>query len=219
LVSLAHDLTILIQPQFYKRWENYFDTAELFCFIWLGAISLATSKQRKTIEKTRLEALEKEKEFQLTASLKAELEVKYAQKTDELERQKNELQKTLNELKSIQSQLIQSEKMASLGELTAGIAHEIQNPLNFVNNFSELNSELILELKDELKKGNLEEVKNIVGDIVNPAQRLQSAAKENQIIISENSYRKVKESFNCQKVGEVNLKNKADALVIYEVLD
>ena len=63
------------------------------------------------------------------------------------------LEATLTNLRSTQSQLIQSEKMASLGELTAGIAHEIQNPLNFVNNFSEVNTELLEEMKDELSKG------------------------------------------------------------------
>ncbi len=75
------------------------------------------------------------------------------------------LQKTLSDLKATQSQLIQSEKMASLGELTAGIAHEIQNPLNFVNNFSEVNKEMIAELKEEINKGNYDEVKTIADDI------------------------------------------------------
>jgi len=80
-------------------------------------------------------------------------------------KQRNELQSTLAELKNTQSQLIHAEKMASLGELTAGIAHEIQNPLNFVNNFSEVNRELITELREELENGNLAEVKAISGDL------------------------------------------------------
>jgi C4-dicarboxylate-specific signal transduction histidine kinase len=66
----------------------------------------------------------------------------------------HELNQSLENLRSTQTQLIQTEKMASLGQLTAGIAHEIQNPLNFVNNFSEVSNELIDEMKDELAAGN-----------------------------------------------------------------
>tara|TARA_R110002073_G_scaffold139232_2_gene289380 strand:+ start:160044 stop:163670 length:3627 start_codon:yes stop_codon:yes gene_type:complete len=77
----------------------------------------------------------------------------------------NELEASIEDLKATQSQLIQSEKMASLGELTAGIAHEIQNPLNFVNNFSDVNIELIDEMQEELKAGNQEEVIEISNDI------------------------------------------------------
>ena len=78
---------------------------------------------------------------------------------EKIEVQKKDLEQTLDELRTTQGQLIQSAKMASLGELTAGIAHEIQNPLNFVNNFSEVNKELLEELKTEVEKGNIEEVK------------------------------------------------------------
>jgi len=105
-----------------------------------------------------------------TRAANLKLEQQVAQRT-------SELQASLNKLTSTQKQLIQSEKMASLGELTAGIAHEIQNPLNFVNNFSELNKELLVELKDEIRKGNLDEVHAIADDIISNEEKINHHGK------------------------------------------
>jgi signal transduction histidine kinase/ligand-binding sensor domain-containing protein len=87
------------------------------------------------------------------------------------------LNKSITELKSTQAQLIQSEKMASLGELTAGIAHEIQNPLNFVNNFSEVSTELIAELDSEIDKGNTKDAKEIATDLRQNLEKINHHGK------------------------------------------
>lgn len=176
-VSALRNFFILVDDQLYHRWQNYFETAKLLTFIWIFAtwfISYRQGKARKKeLEERRLEELQNK----IIVERKVELEVLVRERTAELSNQKEELQQALAELRTTQDQLIQSEKLASLGELTAGIAHEIQNPLNFVNNFSEVSAELVDEMEEELKKGDVTEAMAIASDIKLNLQKISHHGK------------------------------------------
>ena len=154
LISLFSNLVHVLEPALYKLWDNYIDSALFFALVWMLAMWLNMQKQQKALEKERQKTKEEAEHSHLIALRKDELEHLVAERTAELTQQKEELQQAMVELQATQIQLIQREKLASLGELTAGIAHEIQNPLNFVNNFSEVSSELVDELREEKKKAH-----------------------------------------------------------------
>ena len=182
-LSALIDLTEVIAPDFYNNWNKYFGTATMLSVIWLAAILFSQHKQNKAAEKERLRR-EKEDEINRAIAIrKVELEELVTERTAELTQQKEELEHTLDELRSAQAQLIHSEKMASLGELTAGIAHEIQNPLNFVNNFSEISNELIDEMKQELAAGSWQSATEIADVVKQNLEKINHHGKRADAIV------------------------------------
>ncbi|HVW95999.1 MAG TPA: ATP-binding protein [Mucilaginibacter sp.] len=158
-VGFLNGLLELVVPKFYDKYDNIFQLATLAAFVWIFGRWANSNKQ--------------EEELRIAAERKAELEALVNERTAELVKQKENLQEIVEELKATQDQLIQSEKMASLGELTAGIAHEIQNPLNFVNNFSDVSMELLDEMEEELNNGDKEEAIAIAADIKQNLEKIR----------------------------------------------
>jgi len=182
-IMVLETITEMISSSLYNSLEIYFESAGGFAILWAIVMWINNTKQRKALEKEKQKALEKEKEYKITEALKTQLEKQVAERTTELTKQKNELVKALDELKAAQTQLIHAEKMASLGELTAGIAHEIQNPLNFVNNFSDVSTELIEEAKEELASGNQEEAIEILSDLKSNLEKIMVHGKRADSIV------------------------------------
>jgi signal transduction histidine kinase len=135
-----------------KQYDAFMDSTQGFVLIWLMTFIFIARSQKKQLEKEELLREEEAKAKRLIEAQNMQLEKLVAERTAALTNQAQELQTTLTELRTTQAQLVQSEKMASLGELTAGIAHEIQNPLNFVNNFADVSAELLTELEEEQAK-------------------------------------------------------------------
>ncbi len=180
VASLINETIKLISTDFYNHWGDWLDASKTFAIIWGIGTWLVTRRQQKELVKAREKTREEEENNKVITAMKAELEVQVAERTSELTKQKEELEVALDELKSTQAQLIQSEKMASLGELTAGIAHEIQNPLNFVNNFSEVNNELIEEMNVE---NDISEIKVIANNIKQNNEKISFHGKRADAIV------------------------------------
>ena len=150
------DLVIIITPPWWRTWWAY-------CIYALLLIAAAFGTHR----------------FQRAKLIRAERERGRAKELA----QAKQIERAYNELKTTQAQLVQSEKMASLGELTAGIAHEIQNPLNFVNNFSEVSNELIGEMKQELAIGNTQQANEIADDLKKNLEKINHHGKRADAIV------------------------------------
>jgi len=143
--------------------------------------SIKAVDKELTIIEFKLERTEKVK--RTTSVLLEETIDELEKKRADVEQANAALKESLEDLKSAQAQLIQSEKMASLGELTAGIAHEIQNPLNFVNNFSEVNKELIDELKDAVASNDQEDIELILNDLAENEDKIKHHGKRAEGIV------------------------------------
>jgi two-component system, NtrC family, sensor kinase len=148
-------------------------------------LTLSEQQRLQNIEKDRVVYQNKIRTYFLLAGIGVLLllAIIFYRNNRQKQKAKLKIEQAYDNLKATQQQLIQSEKMASLGELTAGIAHEIQNPLNFVNNFSEVNKELLAEMNEEIEKGNYSEVKAIAKDVIDNQEKINHHGKRADAIV------------------------------------
>ncbi|WP_121808665.1 sensor histidine kinase [Mucilaginibacter kameinonensis] len=169
-------ITIVIATAWYLRWWAWLIYIVLFASAIYAFIAYR-SRQLK-YENQLLEEKVKQRTDDLSRANK-----ELSEQQEEIITQRDQLADAVDNLKTTQQQLIQAEKLASLGELTAGIAHEIQNPLNFVNNFSEVSMELIDEMETELTNGDAEEAKAIAADVKLNLEKIHHHGKRADAIV------------------------------------
>ena len=165
----SSSFTLIIKSPWWQTWWAWVFWVILFI---LGLYAFITYRSRKLLQDKKV----------LEHKVQARTEEVIRQK-EEIEAQRDNIEHAYSELKTTQSQLVQREKMASLGELTAGIAHEIQNPLNFVNNFSEVSVELLDELKDEARAGHGDDVIAIADDLTQNLEKIRHHGKRADFIV------------------------------------
>ncbi len=173
-------LTSIFRNLTHSSFYNYLITSLYFLSFPLSLLVYVSMRFKEMIKEVQVNA---QKVVELSEEKREQALTQQKVLEEEVARQTGEIRQTLENLKSTQSQLIQSEKMASLGELTAGIAHEIQNPLNFVNNFSEVNKELLAELNDEIDKGKYDDVKAIAKDVTANEEKINHHGKRADAIV------------------------------------
>ena len=178
IVNTFNNFILYVAPVFFDTHKAYFDFAMTGSLFWLAAFRIAAYYQQKALSK-------EEEKSKLILAERNSLEVIVKERTTEILLQKESLEKTLAELQATQNQLIQKEKLASLGELTAGIAHEIQNPLNFVNNFSELSVDLVKDVNAEINKETIDKdyVKDLMGDLTANQEKINHHGKRASSIV------------------------------------
>lgn len=157
-------------------------------FLFTSFLIAFISNQRKKLQYHKnLQAINKRQQEALQIE-NSKLEERVKERTTQLSEQKENLQAALTNLKASQLQLVQKEKMASLGEVASGIAHEIQNPLNFVNNFAEINTELVTEMKEllsgkQVSEQSKEEVNLLIDDVLQNLQKINQHGKRAENIV------------------------------------